>query len=258
MNQWCFGEDNFPSSSSFRSDIINMKQGESNTQKKVVKKLLEEKPGVGHSVYMGNYYISVQLTEELPEENTYITGTLKPTRKGNPKEVINRKLTSCESIARYNSKGVEFVGEMVDVCSRSGWIVKPRMIKECNNYVSGVDRKDQMLSYYTCEHKLWQWYNELGIHLLQIMLNNAHMLYNRYSGINISLYDLVVIEKSLQNIPPPAQFHVMHLPEYCPKGNKKRRKDSIYYCPQCPENPGFRLTPCFRNYHELSKQIDFF
>lgn len=60
---------------------------------------------------------------------------------------------------------------------------------------------------------------------------------------------------------PPCSIH---LPELLPKNNSgktkrkhckycllkyKKRKDSIYCCSQCPNNPGFCIVPCFREYH---------
>jgi len=58
----------------------------------VVKYLLSDYCGVGHSVYMDNFYNSVDLTEYLLDKNTYVTGTLRGNRKGNPSDVVNKKL----------------------------------------------------------------------------------------------------------------------------------------------------------------------
>jgi len=55
----------------------------------VVKYLLSDYCGVGHSVYMDNFYNSVDLTEYLLDKNT---GTLRGNRKGNPSDVVNKKL----------------------------------------------------------------------------------------------------------------------------------------------------------------------
>lgn len=54
----------------------------------VVKKLLEGRLGLGHSVYMDNYYNSVELAQYLSKNKTYCIGTLRANRKNNPQEVI--------------------------------------------------------------------------------------------------------------------------------------------------------------------------
>lgn len=61
-----------------------------NHTNKVVHKLMEGKTGVGHSLYMDNYYNSVPLVEHLLEQKTYVTGTLRTNRKQNPEGVIKK------------------------------------------------------------------------------------------------------------------------------------------------------------------------
>lgn len=56
----------------------------------VVKKLLEGKLGIGHSLYMDNYYNSVELAQYLLNNNTYYTSTLRANKKNNAEEVIKK------------------------------------------------------------------------------------------------------------------------------------------------------------------------
>lgn len=57
--------------------------------------------------------------------------------------------------------------------------------------MAGVDGQDQMPAYYPTSIKTNRWYNKLGIHMIEMMLVNAHMLYSKLNGINrtVSLYD---------------------------------------------------------------------
>jgi hypothetical protein len=252
---------------------------------KVVLALLADKLDSGHSVFMDNYYNSVNLTKELLKRNTYVTGTLRSNRKNNPAEVIIKKLKKEELIVQYNSQGIcvlkwkdrrailaissEYTGQLQNVTTQRG--VEKSKPNKYNDYMAGVDHCDQMLSYYSCEHKTLIWYKKLALHLFQMMLLNSYYLYKQGNPDNKkSLYDyrLSVIEKLLG--PPQAdplpKIRVTHLPELCPKsdGEKSRikrrrcqvcwlndntRKDSIYYCALCPNQPGLCLTPCFRIFH---------
>lgn len=54
---------------------------------------------------------------------------------------------------------------------------KPLPIIKYNDYMSGVDRQDQLLSYYPCERKTLRWYKKVGIHILQQLLLNSYLLY---------------------------------------------------------------------------------
>lgn len=72
--------------------------------KKVVKLLLDQYYDVGHSVYVDNYYSSVDLAEELSDRKTYLTGTLRQNRRGNPKDIVNTKLNKNEACIMHNKK----------------------------------------------------------------------------------------------------------------------------------------------------------
>jgi len=43
--------------------------------------------------------------------------------------------------------------------------------------VSGIDRQDQMMSYYPAERKTLRWYKKIAIHFLQICLLNSHIYF---------------------------------------------------------------------------------
>ena len=53
----------------------------------IVMKLLDHYLGKGYTVYTDNFYNLVRLTMELTLHNTYICGTLRQDRKGNPKKL---------------------------------------------------------------------------------------------------------------------------------------------------------------------------
>lgn len=252
---------------------------------KVVISLLREKLGVGHSIFMDNFYNSVKLTKELLDNKTYVTGTMRANRKGNPPEVLSKKLKKGELVMQFSPEGIcvikwkdrkeilaissEFNGHMEEVTTQRGRVVmKPKLINEYNKCMAGVDHCDQMLAYYPCEHKTLIWYKKLAIHLFQIMLLNSYHLYKIGARKSKSFYEFRLdVIGSLLGPPPPnpiPKINLQHLPEYCPVGENgkakrrrctvcwcegKKRKDSVYYCPQCPGGPGLCLTPCFRVFH---------
>jgi len=62
----------------------------------VVLHLLENYLDKGYIVYMDNFYNSVALTKLLTTRKTYVCRTLRNNRKGNPRDVVNRKLKKGE------------------------------------------------------------------------------------------------------------------------------------------------------------------
>uniref|UniRef100_A0A2H1WZ04 SFRICE_028619 n=1 Tax=Spodoptera frugiperda TaxID=7108 RepID=A0A2H1WZ04_SPOFR len=80
---------------------------------------------------------------------------------------------------------------MVPVTNKRGQVAqKPEVIAKYNEFMSGVDRQDQLLAYYPCERKTLRWYLNVAIHTFQMLLINSFKLYNRYSGQpKMSLHD---------------------------------------------------------------------
>lgn len=254
---------------------------------KVVKLLMRGKLDVGHSLYMDNFYNSFPLASELLKRDTYCTGTIRIDRKHLPVDVKNAKLKKGETIGRY-AEGVlvakwrdkrqvsyistEFENDMGQSLNRRNVLRdKPLPIIHYNSKMKGVDRSDQMLSYYPCEHKSLRWYKKIFIHVVQMMLINTLKLHNFCNPNNImTLYDFRLhVIRSLLHVPsdPPrrprrsATTHV--LSKITPKNKKNhserkrcrvcynegREKKTLYICEQCPGKPGLCPVPCYEKYH---------
>jgi hypothetical protein len=56
-----------------------------------------------------------------------------------------------------------------------------------NKYKTGVDRSDQMLSYYSFERKTIKWWKKLFFHLFDLAIVNAHILHTKTSKKKLSL-----------------------------------------------------------------------
>lgn len=257
---------------------------------KVVLHLMEGMLGRGHTLYMDNYYNSFILASKLLRRDTYCTGTLRADRKHNPAAVKSAVLKTGETISNY-SEGV-MVGKWKDkrvvmylsteVENEMGTITnkrnqpreKPKPIIQYNAHMKGVDRMDQMMSYYPCERKTLRWYKKIFIHVLQMIMCNAHYLYNMHNVIGnnrMPMYDfrLQVIEALLPPpVPqttrtPPGRSSLHRLTkneERDAKGGRKRklcrvcykegqRKQSTFVCEVCPDKPGLCAVNCFDKFH---------
>ncbi|KAE9542526.1 hypothetical protein AGLY_003387 [Aphis glycines] len=245
----------------------------------VVDKLMHNYYDKGYSLFMDNYYNSVKLAHQLLQRKTYCTGTLRSNRKDNPKEIVKKNLKSGESVGKYTKDGIcvvkwkdkrdvlcissEFKNEMVETTNRHGQQkIKPLLISEYNKNMSGIDRQDQMMSYYPAERKTLRWYKIIAIHFLQICLINSPILYcKNIKKINLYDYRLSVIKAllSANSNPVPRldpQISERHFPiKYIRKrcrlcASLGKREETIYYCNKCDTQPGLCLDPCFENYHK--------
>ncbi|KAF6216542.1 hypothetical protein GE061_000885 [Apolygus lucorum] len=73
---------------------------------KVVHKLMTALLGEGRAIYMDNFYNSVELASSLLDQQTYVTGTLRPNRKNNPRDLAACKLKRGESTQRWSQQGI--------------------------------------------------------------------------------------------------------------------------------------------------------
>ena len=56
----------------------------------------------------------------------------------------------------------------------------PSCVNEYNKYMGGVDKFDQMIKYYPIKRKTNRWPNRFTMHILQILIHNAYVLYIEY------------------------------------------------------------------------------
>lgn len=142
---------------------------------------------------MDNYYNSVQLAKYLYENKTHVVGTLRKNRKENPSITVE-KLKKGEAVhaQKNNIHVTKWVDKrvvcmistkhnldfenVIDKFGRQKY--KPTVVVDYNNHMSGIDRADQMMSYYSMPRKCMLWYVKVFFHLVDICLWNSNYLYN--------------------------------------------------------------------------------
>lgn len=161
----------------------------------VVMQVMEKYLGKGHTLYLDNYYNSVALADALMGKQTNMCGTLQQNREGNPADVINKKLKKGEYISRQkgditvmkwrDKRNVLTISttngpEMENVVNHKGnTINKPSMVVNYNKFMSGIDRSDQMISYYSTPRKSLRWYIKIFFHLVDACLWNSKYIFSK-------------------------------------------------------------------------------
>ena len=156
-----------------------------------------------HSLYMDNFYNSVELSEELLADEVHTVGTLR-SHRGEPSEIRsaksgNPKMKVGDCISRDNGKvmvlawknkrvvtalSTKHDGNLAAITRRkkrghgeTEQIMKPLCIIEYNQYMSGVDCLDQMISYYPFTRKTTKWPKKVFFYLLEVSLWNSFVTY---------------------------------------------------------------------------------
>ncbi|XP_039751370.1 piggyBac transposable element-derived protein 4-like [Pararge aegeria] len=191
--------------------------GQTNTPTNLVMKLCQPYLGVGRSVVTDNYYTSVDLAQQLLQNDTHLIGTLRRNRKGLPKKVVQEKLNKGEMIALENNDGIlilkwkdkrdvlalstkHSVG-FVTVTSkrnRNKKVMKPTLIADYNKHKCSIDLSDQMASYANPARRTIRWFQKLAIELLfSTAVTNAFIIYKTHKQLSSKKYTITDFRENL-------------------------------------------------------------
>ncbi|CAM4510701.1 unnamed protein product [Leuciscus chuanchicus] len=165
--------------------------------------------GSGYHVYMDNFYTSPKLLKDLFAMKFGACGTYRDNRKDCPRNAANSlsKKSARGSIRWIRDGPLVFVKWMdtreVSVCStihpaytgntaqrrvktQDTWRTKtfpcPAPVTEYNKHMGGVDLSDQLIQYYTTQHKTMKWYRKIFLHFLDIASTNSFIVHKELHG----------------------------------------------------------------------------
>lgn len=165
----------------------------------VVMKLADPLKNRGHHVYTDNFYTSPALFDDLRSNGFGACGTLRMNRRGIPEsikgtikkgetKVVNldesmlaikwsdkREVTVLTTIHQAGSVSVGRRNRHAPGGRET--VQKPAAIVEYNQYMGGVDRADQLLSYYGFAHRTRKWWRRVFFFLLDTAVVNSYILY---------------------------------------------------------------------------------
>ncbi|XP_052453856.1 piggyBac transposable element-derived protein 4-like isoform X27 [Carassius gibelio] len=208
----------------------------------VMSLLDREHLGSGYHVYMDDFYTSPKLFTDLFTLKFGACGTYREQRKGFPK-------TAANSLSRSSSRGsirwirdgplvcVKWMDtQVVSVCStihaaytgehmkrnvkgQDKWKMKsfpcPAPVTAYSQHMGGVDLSDQLLQYYSAQHKTMKWYRKIFLHFLDIAANNAFILHKELHG-NMTHYqfmeELIAELCGMSQKAAPKQYSTDHVP----------------------------------------------
>lgn len=175
---------------------------------KVVLKLTKNYINNNRIVYFDNFFTSIPLLEKLKVERTLACGTIRSTRKGTPKNMIDdKKLKRGDFDYRFSSMGIGFFkwkdNKVVHLASNfhgnETAVVKrkqkdgtsleipcPTIVNDYNNNMGGVDHADQLRSTYGLNRRSKKWWHKIFFGLLDITFVNAYVVYcNQFEKISL-------------------------------------------------------------------------
>ncbi|KAJ8942607.1 hypothetical protein NQ314_010028 [Rhamnusium bicolor] len=197
----------------------------------VVFELMEDYLDKGYKLFTDNYYNSVSLTKQFTGRETYICKTLRSNRKENSKDLVNKKL-------------------------------KKRFCV--------IFQSNQMLSYYSALRKTIRWPKKLFLHILEMFIHNAHLLFRKATNSDIrtlkfreAFIAALIGDKMPKKSIMPNRRETFHYLEAIPPTEKKARptkpcrvctaeklrRETRYFCPVCEVKPALCVEECLKKYH---------
>uniref|UniRef100_A0A8C5Q2Y3 PiggyBac transposable element-derived protein domain-containing protein n=1 Tax=Leptobrachium leishanense TaxID=445787 RepID=A0A8C5Q2Y3_9ANUR len=263
------------------------------TTEKIVWDLAYPLFGKGYCIYTDNFYTGVPLYKFLYSNGTGACGTIRSNRKGFPTKQFGKQKRGETSALRCgellavkytDKKDVHLLTTIHNECTsavhvrwRDSPIMKPLCVQDYNRYMGGVDKSDQMLVPYLASRKAYVWYKKLAVHLIQMSMLNAFILYQATHARRITFlkFQESVIESLLcpeenapivEEVEDVIRLRDRHFPGYIPPTEKRvtpckrcrvcarqgRRKESRLHCPDCPSKPGLCVPDCFKIYHTVT------
>lgn len=148
--------------------------------------------------------------------------------------------------------------------------MKPNIIRDYNQGMSGIDRSDQMLSYYTALRNTIRWPKKVALYIIEIYIHNAHKIFQKVTSSKIKLIKFretfvdALIGEEIQPVSKKIKLQELHYLQSIPPTEKKqhptkpcrictkakKRRETRYFCPICKEKPALCVEDCFKNYHK--------
>lgn len=186
---------------------------------RVVKTHVELFHNRGYDLYVDRFYSSPLLATELTKVGITVTGTVQSNRKGLPKDITaDRKNDPCGTTraarsddilvlswqdkrqvlmfsTKYDASIVQMrrryphnyyyskihgilqitIAQMYTYCN--SWFTRHGQLN--NKFMLGVDKLDQLMSYYSFLHKSVKWWRKIFFWCLEVVVINAYIIYQK-------------------------------------------------------------------------------
>jgi hypothetical protein len=190
---------------------------------RVVTSLCEPLYGVGHIVYMDNFFSSPALFQELANNQVGACGTLRTVRQGVPNFIKNAKPKSGDPPVTERDEPLLYivwfdkriVSLITTVHSSKTYrklvrskrhpnnvreVDKPVAIQAYTQHMGGIDRADKAMTFYMVLHRCVKWWKKVFFYLLEVCFCNSLIIWRSISNkrVNAEKFRLNIIHGMLQ------------------------------------------------------------
>jgi len=241
-----------------------MHEGEDQSLIQIVSNLVENYKHKGHILCMDRFYSTIGVANEMTRQGFGFIGAIMRNRLHTTKLMTNvfKNLAKGESIF-FCAKDMKTIltlwkdTKVVSILSNIGddtiSSVVRKDVDENNNFrrkeiecpdnviiyarnSEGVDKFDQMISYYINDHKSIKWYWRIVLHLLFVALHNSFILYSNVNKVKPECPTFLSFQRSVIKSLVEEIREKKNIPQTPAKRNIKRTStESIITSPQNDE-----------------------
>lgn len=157
-------------------------------------KLMDPYFGVGHYLYVDNFFTSIHLAEDLILKSTYLTGTIRKNRTGVPDIVKKKKGDICAArrehllCVNWFDKKPAFCLTTKDTAQPVTYVSQqnrshdgvPHLITNYNHHMDGVDMSDMRCYMFLDECRTLKWTNKVSFFMLGRLVLKGFILYSQH------------------------------------------------------------------------------
>lgn len=177
---------------------------------RVVMSLSQDIWNTNRIVVFDNYFTSLPLLEKLHVEGTLACGTVRVQRKGIPQLQDEKKMERDDCDYRFPQSGIgvfkwkdtkavhlasNYHGSEMTVVGRRGKdgrksnVTCPQIVKDCNEFMGGVDHADRLRVTYGVNRRSKKWWHRLFWGLMDIAFVNSYVIYASVMEEKLTLLD---------------------------------------------------------------------
>lgn len=161
-------------------------------------------------------------------------------------------------------------------------VTKPTVVADYNKYMLGVDKLDQLVSYYSFLHKSVKWWKKVFFWMMEATVVNSNVVYKQHCeqnhltqkdhlGYRQALVHELTHDQRASMASRPATIRrrlfnnierLQPVPHYIMRKDKRtdcvvcsrkqgdgKRHLTHFHCETCSDNPPICPSPCFKIYH---------
>ena len=143
-----------------------------------------------HHIYCDRFFTSPLLLEELRQNGTYCCGTVNLQRRGLPNDAKKRKVGRNTTVTYKKDSMVLTTWKdkrQVNILSTNhpaasqnhSEVEKPAIVEMYNQHMAGVDKQDQLSSYYRIGRASHKWWRYIMFFLINTAVTNAWILWKK-------------------------------------------------------------------------------